>query len=92
MTDRYETSPHWKEKFQIYFPDEEEILKDMALTNVLRFKFRVVQKMIEENLVKLRASEQEGNWLEVDKCLEQQEGLKSAERDLAKMLGIVVAR
>ncbi len=92
MTDRYETSPHWKEKFQIYFPDEEEILKDMALTNVLRFKFRVVQKMIEENLVKLRTSEQNGNWLEVDKCLEQQEGLKSAERDLAKMLGIVVAR
>ncbi|MBL7850694.1 MAG: DNA primase [Cyclobacteriaceae bacterium] len=92
MTDRYETSPHWKEKYQIFFPDEEEILKDMALTNVLRFKFRVVQKMIEENLSKLRVAEQKGDWPGVEKCLEQQEGLKTAERDLASMLGIVVAR
>jgi DNA primase len=92
MTDRYETSPHWKEKYHIFFPEEEEILKDMAFTNVLRFKFRVVQKMIGENLAKLRTSEQKGDWPEVEKCLEHQEGLKVAERDLAKMLGIVVAR
>jgi DNA primase len=92
MTDRYETSPHWKEKFHIYFPEEEEILKDMALTNVLRLKFRVVQKMIEENLAKLRTSEQKGEWPEVESCMERQEGLKLAERDLARMLGIVVAR
>jgi hypothetical protein len=48
--------------------------------------------MIVENLVKLRACEQKGDWPEVEKCLEHQDGLKVAERDLAKMLGIVVAR
>lgn len=92
ITSRYEISPHWKEKYQIYFPSEDEILHDMALTNVLRLKFRVVQKMMEDNLSQLGKWEQNGNLDEVEKCLEQQEGLKSAERDLAKILGIVVAR
>ncbi len=92
ITDRYEISPHWKEKYHIYFPNEGEILKDVALTNVLRLKFRVVQKMMEENLAKVRTSEEEGNWDEVEKCLVRQEGYKAAERELAKLLGIVVAR
>ena len=92
ITDRYEISPHWKEKYQIYFPNEEEILKDVALTNVLRLKFRVVQKMMEENLAQIRTWEEQGNWEEVEKCLGNQEGYKVAERELAKMLGIVVAR
>jgi len=92
ITSRYEISPHWKEKYQIYFPSEDEILHDMALTNVLLLKFRVVQKMMEDNLSQLGKWEQSGNLDEVEKCLEQQEGLKSAERDLAKILGIVVAR
>lgn len=92
ITDRYGISPHWKDKYQIYFPSEEEILKDLALSNVLRLKFRVVQKMIEENLAQIRTWEEKGDWSEVEKCLSHQEGLKSAERDLAKLLGIVVAR
>jgi len=67
-------------------------LKDVALTNVLRLKFRVVQKMMEENLAQIRTWEEQGNWEEVEKCLGNQEGYKVAERELAKMLGIVVAR
>ena len=92
ITSRYEISPHWKEKFHIYFPAEEEILHSLAFTNVIRLKFRVVQRMMEDNLAKLRTWEAKGNWEEVEKCLVQQEGLKAAERDLAKTLGIVVAR
>ncbi len=92
ITRRYETSPHWKEKYHIYFPHEEEILKDVALSNVLRLKFRVVQKMKEDNLTKIQTSEQNGNWDEVEKCLVHQAGLIDAERELADMLGIVVAR
>ncbi len=92
ITSRYEISPHWKEKFHIIFPHEEEILHSMAFTNVLRLKFRVVQKMMEENLGQLKIWEDKGNWDEVEKCLGMQEGLKVAERDLAKILGIVVAR
>lgn len=92
ITSRYEISPHWKEKYNIHFPREEEILHNMALTNVLRLKFRVVQKMMEDNLAKLQTWEQKGDWEEVDKCLGDQENLKTTERDLARVLGIVVAR
>ena len=92
ITSRYEISPHWKEKYHIHFPHEEEILHNMAFTNVLRLKFRVVQKMMEDNLAKLRTWEQQDNWEEVEKCLGQLEGLKTTERDLARILGIVVAR
>lgn len=91
ITSKYETSPRWKEK-HIYIPEESEVLQDLAYTNVLRLKFRVVQKMMEDNLSRIRDSEQSGNLEEVEKYLEQQEGLKKAERELASILGIVVAR
>lgn len=92
ITARYETSPHWKEKFHIYFPEEMEVLQDLAYTNVLRLKFRIVQRLMEKNLAQIRQIENSGDWNEVDKLLEQQAGLKKAERELASILGIVVAR
>ncbi|MBY0433453.1 MAG: DNA primase [Cyclobacteriaceae bacterium] len=92
ITSKYEISPHWKEKYHIYFPNESEVLQDLAYTNVLRLKFRVVQKMMEENLSKIKETENGGKWEDVEKYLEQQEGLKKAERELASILGIVVAR
>jgi DNA primase len=92
LTHRYETSPNWKDKYHIYIPHEEEILKDVALTNILRLKFRVVQRMMEDNLAALRSVEEKGTWEDVENVLSRLEGLKQAERDLARMLGIVVAR
>ena len=91
ITSRYEISPHWRDK-HIYVPNESEVLPDMALTNVLRLKFRVVQKMMEANLLQIRNAEQAGSLEDVEKYLEQQNGLKNAERELASVLGIVVAR
>ena len=92
ITARYEISPHWKEKFHIHFPEETEVLHDLAYTNVLRLKFRVVQRMMEQNLLQIRNAETSGSWDDVEKYLDQQDGLKKAERDLASILGIVVAR
>ncbi|MBS1977665.1 MAG: DNA primase [Bacteroidetes bacterium] len=92
ITPRYAISPHWKEKYEIHYPEEPEILHDLALTNVLRLKFRVVQGMMEDNLLKIREAEKAGQWENVEKHLEQQEGLKRAERELASYLGIVVAK
>jgi DNA primase len=92
VTARYETSKHWGEKFHIYFPKEHDILNEMALTNVLRLKFRVVQKMMEDNLQLVKQTETSGNWDELDKALEMQSGLKKAETELAGLLGIVVAK
>jgi len=92
ITSRYDTSPHWSDKFQIYIPKEKDLLNEMALSNVLRLKFRVVQKMMEDNLLKVKIAESSGNWDELDRALEMQTGLKKAESELAGSLGIVVAK
>jgi DNA primase len=92
ITSRYETSPHWSDKYHIFIPKEKDVLNELALGNVLRLKFRIVQKMIEENLKEVKAAESKGNWEELDKALEVQMGLKKAEGELAGMLGIVVAK
>ena len=92
ITHRYETSQHWGSKFHIYIPKEQDILGKLALTNVLRLKFRVVQKMMEDNLQVVKQTEMKGEWEELDKALETQTGLKKAESELANLLGIVVAK
>ncbi len=92
ITARYDTSPHWGDKFQIFIPKEKDVLNEMALSNVLRLKFRVVQKMMEDNLLKVKHAESSGNWDELDQALEMQTGLKKAESELAGSLGIVVAK
>jgi len=79
-TFRYETSKHWGDKYHIYFPHEREILNDVAYSNVLRLKFRMIQKLIEENLQDL------------EKYFTIHEQLKTAEKDLASVLGIVVPK
>lgn len=92
ITSRYEISQHWGDKYKIFIPKEQDVLNEMALGNVLRLKFRVVQKMMEDNLVEIKNAEAAGNWDELDEKLTKQEGLKQAERELAGMLGIVVAK
>ncbi|MBS1508408.1 MAG: DNA primase [Bacteroidetes bacterium] len=92
ITPRYDTSPHWSDKYHIYIPKEKDVLNEMALSNVLRLKFRVVQKMMEDNLQKVKQAESSGNWEELDRALEMQTGLKKAESELAGSLGIVVAK
>ncbi|MBS1949816.1 MAG: DNA primase DnaG [Cytophagales bacterium] len=92
ITVRYEVSPHWSGKFKIDIPNEKNTLSKSALSNVLRLKFRVVQKMIEENLIRVKSAETSGSWEELDKALEIQTELKKAESELAGNLGIVVAK
>ena len=92
VTPRYQPSKNWGEKYKIYFSKEEEIVTELALSNVLRLKFRVVQKMMEDNLQKVRLAEAGGNWDELDDVLSTQTGLKLAEQELAKLLGIVIAK
>jgi DNA primase len=92
ITSRYATSNHWSDKFHIYIPKENEILADLALTNVVRLKFRMVQKMMEDNLKQVKEAEQDDNWDLLDKHLSVQQDLKEAEKALATQLGIVVAK
>lgn len=92
ITSRYETSPHWGDKYHIFIPKEKDVLNELALTNVLRLKFRIVQKMIEDNLTQVKSAEAKDDWESLDQALEVQMGLKKAEGELASMLGIVVAK
>lgn len=89
MTSRYHTSPHWSEKYHIFFPHEKEVIHDVAYSNVLRYKFRAIQKLMEENLQKIKLAT---NDEDLDRCLTIHEQLKNAEREIAATLGIVVAK
>jgi len=89
MTSRYETSPHWSDKYHIYFPHEKEVIHDVAMSNVLRLKFRLIQKMMEENLKELKTCKDD---IAIDKHMAIHAQLKGSERELATILGIVVSR
>lgn len=89
ITDRYEVSEWWESKYKIHIPTEEEVLDRAAEGNVLRLKFRLVQKMIEENLQKLKDAKTED---EVDNYFGIHERLKIIERELSSSLGIVISR
>jgi len=92
IAQRYDISEHWGDKYQIHFPKEDDILNEMAYTNVLRLKLRIIQKMLDENKQKIKAAEASGNESEVDNYLNTQIGLDQAKRELSDLLGIVIAR
>ncbi len=89
ITSRYETSPHWSDKYHIDFPHERDIIHDVAYTNVLRLKYRLLQKLMEDNLAELKAAKDEQ---QIERCLLTHEQLKSAEMEIASTLGIVVPK
>jgi DNA primase len=89
---RYDTSVHWSDKFKIFIPKEQDMIEKLAMSNVLRLKFRMVQRMMENNLAEIKKAEVAGEWELLDQTLTTQEGLKQAERELAGLLGIVVAK
>src|SRR5690606_34975053 len=57
-TRRHYASPHWAEKYHIIFQDEKDRILEHAHQNVLRRKYRFVQRLIEENKEKLRDAEE----------------------------------
>lgn len=88
---KYEPSSHWHERFKIAIPLESETskLENVAFTNVLRLKQRVVRKLIEENMVKL---EQASTVEEQTASQQVHQELKSVENELAKALGNVILK
>jgi DNA primase len=88
-TTRYETSRHWSEKYHIHIPQEKEIINNVAYTNVLRLKFRLIQKLMEENLAQLKQATSESD---MEKYFTIHENLKGAEKQVAAILGIVITR
>ncbi len=88
-TRRHYVSPHWAEKYHIVFHDEKEKIQEHAHQNVLRRKYRYVQRLIEENMEKLKDAEKSKSIEEIDELVETQARLKDADVEIAKQLGIV---
>lgn len=88
-TARHETSKYWSDKYHIYFPHERDIVNDLAYSNVLRLKFRMIQKLIEENLQQMKGASTEED---IENYFTIHEQLKGAEKELATVLGIVVPK
>ncbi|MCZ6520814.1 MAG: DNA primase [Bacteroidetes bacterium] len=84
-SERYQVSSNWQKKFNIYVPEEQEILKQVTFTNILRLKFRVIRKLIKQNLQDLKNAP-------LDKQQKFQKihaNLKKSEMEFAKLLGNV---
>lgn len=88
-TRKYYVSPHWADKYHIVFHDEKEKIHEHAHQNVLRRKYRYVQRLIEENKEKLKDAEKSKSTEEIDELVETQARLKNADVEIAKQLGIV---
>jgi DNA primase len=89
---KYYASPHWGTKYHIHFSDEKEIIQEHAHQNVLRKKYRYIQRLIEENKEKLKDAEKRISEKEIDVLLEMQMKLKNADVEIARELGIVSGR
>lgn len=88
MMDRYEVSETWMKRFSIYVPTEREILEDVVLSNILRFKFRAVQQLIRRNMEEMKNTEDPQRQVEL---MTIHQSLKKSEMEFAKMLGIVIS-
>ena len=89
ISEKYLLSTEWKDKYEITVPGEEDNLSKMVVGNILRLKFRVVQKMMDDNLDKMKHAESEK---EQHEAMQMYQRLKEAEMQIAKQLGIVISR
>ena len=89
VTDKYEVSPLWESKYNIYIPKESEILKNVIYTNILRLKLRVIRKLIKENMNELQQADSEEKQSDHMKIHAE---LKKSEMEIAGTLGNVVIR
>jgi DNA primase len=87
-TQRYEISEYWSSRYQIHIPTEQELLKNVAFSNVMRLKFRIVQRMIELETMKLKQASGE----ELDGLLDEITYLKKLEVQIAEILGNVTVK
>ena len=87
-TSKYEISNKWKDKFNIHVSEESDSLKKTTYNNILRLKFRLVKKMINDNLKNLNNESENINEEEIMKIHNK---LKSTEMEIAKHLGNVTS-
>ena len=90
LSSKYELSENWIKKYKITTIEEKEILKKASLNSVLRLKFRLIQKMIDNNIQLLNndnLSEKQEK-----EILSDHQKLKKIEVEIADELGNVTTK
>lgn len=89
ISQKREVSPQWVDKYKISIPVETDKnhLERSALTHILRLKQRVVRKMLEDNMERLKKSKDPDEQTELQKI---QQELKLTEKEIADQLGNVI--
>ena len=89
--DRHQISTHWNDKYKIRIPQETEAskLEQVAFTNVLRLKQRVVRKLIDDNLERLKTAQAHSDQEEIQQIHHE---LKQTEKEIANRLGNVILK
>jgi DNA primase len=89
--ERHQVSALWQDKYKIRIPSEKEAVKleHVAYTNILRLKQRVVRKLIEGNLEKLKEAQTIDEQSEIQQIHHE---LKLTEKEIAERLGNVILK
>lgn len=87
ISDQYEISENWK-RFSIFVPKEIDVLDNSVYTNLLRFKFNRIKKLI-QNIKEDLKNERDVD--KQDELLKIQIELDKAKVEFARPLGIVIS-
>lgn len=89
ISQKKDVSPKWTEKHKIFIPVESDKahLERTALTNILRLKQRVVRKLLEDNIDRLKSVGTEEEQTEIQQIHAE---LKRTETEIASQLGNVI--
>jgi DNA primase len=87
MSNKYQISENWENKFQIHIPQEIDMLTHVAYSNILRLKQRIVQEKITANMKNLATAHTEA---EQEKIMRIHMQLKDIEKQIAGFLGNVL--
>ena len=90
LSSKYELSENWIKKYKITTVEEKEILKKASLNSVLRLKFRLIQKMIQNNIQLLNSDNLSEK--EEKEIISDHQKLKKIEVEIANELGNVTTK
>ena len=91
MAERYQISENWEARYQIYVPHETDLLHHVVFTNILRLKFRLIEKLIKSNQQDLLEAQNSGDEEDQITHLKIDMALKKSKSEIAGQLGIVVS-
>ncbi len=88
QSSQYELSPNWWERHQIFVPEIDSDLGLTAYKNVLRLKFRMLKRLVDQANTAIKEAK---NIAHQTECIKIQMELKSQENAIAKILGINIS-